>query len=189
MADATLVTAGKPKTTGSVFRAPIGTTPPTNATAALTGFTDLGYCSEDGLKNNNSPSSEKVKAWGGDVVLNLQTEKPDEWSFTLISAKDVNVLKTVYGADNVSGTLATGITVEANSDELPDSVWVFDMVLKGGTLKRVVLPVASIAEISEITYADKSAVGYGIKLNAMPDSSGNTHYEYMINNSGSSSSS
>ena len=181
MPDATYVTAGKPKIGGSVYRAPLGTTLPTNATTALgTAFVDQGHISDEGLKNNNTASSDSVKAWGGQVVLNLQSEKPDEWSFTLLGAKDVNVLKTVYGDDNVSGTLATGVVVQANADELPDSSWVFEMVLKGGTLKSVVLPDAMIKEIAEITYSDSAAVGYGITLSALPDTSGNTHYEYLV---------
>lgn len=182
MPEANMVTAGKPKTGGSVFRAPLGTALPTSATAELNAaFVDQGYCSDEGIKNSNSPSSETVKAWGGDTVLNLQTEKPDNWKLTLLGAKDVNVLKTVYGDDNVSGDLSTGITVTANSKEQDDSSWVVDQVLKGGTLKRVVLPCASIAEVEEITYADNSPVGYGLTLSAKPDSAGNTHYEYMVN--------
>ena len=182
MPDATYVTAGKPKIGGSVYRAPLGTTLPTDATTALgTAFVDQGHISDEGLKNNNTASSDSVKAWGGQVVLNLQSEKPDEWSFTLLGAKDVNVLKTVYGEENVTGTLETGITVTANAKELPSSVWIIDQVLRGGTLKRTVLPDAKITEIGEITYSDSAAVGYPLTLSAYPDASGNTHYEYIVN--------
>jgi len=182
MPDVRYVTAGRPKTGGAVHRAPAGTTAPTDAATALgEAFVDQGYVSDSGIVNNNSPSSESVKAWGGDTVLDLQTEKPDTWALTLISAKDVAVLKTVYGEDNVTGTLETGITVTANAKELPSSVWVIDQVLRGGTLKRTVLPDAKITEIGEITYSDSAAVGYPLTLSAYPDASGNTHYEYIIN--------
>ena len=62
------------------------------------------------------------------------------------------------------------------------------MILKGGALKRVVLPNAKVTAVGDITYADASAVGYETTVSAVPDTSGNTHYEYIINASASSDS-
>ena len=174
------VTAAKPSKAGAVFVAPVGTTVPTGTADALgDAFKSLGYVSEDGLANSNSPSSDKVKAWGGDTVLNFQSDKPDTFRFTLIEGLNPDVLKTVYGSKNVTGTLDTGIAVTANSDDPEVFAWVFDMILKGGIAKRVVVPRASLSELAEITYKDNAAVSYGITLTATPDNAGNTHYEYI----------
>ena len=65
MAKVDNVSAAKPKVGGAISKAPIGTQLPTDATTALAvAYVSLGYCSEDGMTNNNTPESEQVRAWG-----------------------------------------------------------------------------------------------------------------------------
>ena len=178
----TNVSAGKPAVLGAVFRAVVdeNLSIPTDATTSLSAdFACLGYVSEDGLTNSNSPSVEKIKAWGGDTVLTTQSEKPDTFQFKLIEGLNVDVLKAVYGSENVTGDLDTGISIEANGAEGEEACYVFDMVLRGGVLKRIVVPDAKISEIGDIQYQDSDVFGYEITIDAFADSNGNTHYEYI----------
>ena len=174
------VSAGKPKIGGAMSVAPSGTTAPTDATTALANtFKSLGYISEDGLENENAPSVTKIKAWGGDEVLVVSEEKDDTFKVTLIEVTNLDVLKLVYGSTNVTGTLTAGITVKATNDDPEENVIVIDMVLRDNTVKRIVIPKGYVSAIDTISYKDNEAIGYGITIDALPDASGYTHYEYI----------
>lgn len=179
MPDATKVSVGKPKVGGAVHWAPIGTTLPTTATETLNAaFKELGYVSEDGLTNNNSPESDTVKAWGGDTVLSIQTDRPDTWAMTLLEALNTDVLKTIYGSANVTVDGSGNITVKATAGDMPAGCWVFDTILKGGRARRIVVPNGTISELGEIVYKDDQAIGYNVTITDVPDANGVYHYEY-----------
>ena len=180
MPTATNVTLGKPKVAGHIFRAPLGTTLPTDATTALNeAFQDMGYISADGVSNANSPDTDVIRAWGGDIVITTNNGRDDQFSFTMLEYKNLNVLKAVYGDENVSGSLQSGITINATNADLGDYSWVIEMVLRGNVAHRIVIPDAQIAEIGEINYVDNDAASFPVTLNAITDSNGSSHKAYM----------
>ena len=178
MPDTAYVTTGKPKVAGAVYRAPKGTALPTTATETLNGaFVDMGYISEDGVTNSNSPTTDKIKEWGGQTVLVVATDKPDSFKLTFLEALNYNVLEMVYGANNVTLNGST-ISVQANADALEENSYVIDMVMTGGSLHRIVIPAGSLSALGDVVYKSNEAVGYEVTLEALPDSGGNNHYEY-----------
>lgn len=177
------VTVGKPaKYSGQIFRAPAGTPLPRTATEALdAAFIPIGYVSDAGVVNSNTAATNQIKAWGGDIVMDVQTEKPDTFKFTLIEALNPDALKTVYGDDNIIGTLETGIKIRANSTEQKECAWVIDMIMRNDTLKRIVVGFGKVTTVGDVTYADESLVGYETTVSCYPNEAqdGDTHQEFL----------
>lgn len=180
MNDSTKVSFGKPKSTGAVYVAPYGTVLPTTAWSALNAaFKGLGYVSEDGLVNGVETDVEEVNAWGGDLVLSGQTTFKEMFTVNLIET-NAEALKLYYGASNVVVEGNGSITVTQGSEELPRVSVVFELVMTGGRIKRIVVPNAQISDRSgEITYVDGEAIAYPAVFVAYPDANGDTHKEYI----------
>lgn len=175
-----LASTGKPNISGAIYVAPVGTTLPTDTSTALdAAFEALGYVSEDGVTNDNTPTVENIKAWGGDIILTPVSSREDTFTFTLLEVMNPTVLEMVYGTSNVSGTLATGISIAVNNKQLGNYSVVIEMVLADNGAMRIVIPSACVSEVGTITYKDDEAIGYETTLTCQPDSSGNTHYEYI----------
>ena len=177
---ATNVSTGKPKISGAVYRAPLGTTLPTDATTALSGsFVCLGYVSEDGLENANDMDVSAIKAWGGMIVYRSLNELDDNFQLTLIESENVDVLKAVYGSSNVTVDGSGNAHVVVKAEDPEEAVWVFDLALRGNKAKRIVIKDGAITAREAITYNDSDPIGYGITISAYPDSNGKTHDEYL----------
>lgn len=178
------VLAGKPLTTGGVLIGDLGTTLPTNAaTAPAVGFVAAGYIGEDGVVEGMDRSTEKVKAWGGDIVKVLQTEFSATYQFTFLETANTTVLETVYGEDNVVVTAAgptagTLRTVAVNGDTLQHKAFIFE-VKDGDARIRIVVPDGQVSEVGEVTYSDGEVIGYSVTIEAFQDAAGNNAYKYI----------
>lgn len=173
------VSTGRPNIAGGVYVAPKGTTLPTDATTALDiAFNCLGYVSEDGLENSNDLTMSDIKEWGGAIVYRSLTEMIDNFSLTLIESENIDVLKAVYGSDNVKDNNGT-IEVEVKTEDPEEMVWVFELSLRGNKKKRIVVPDGAVTSRETISYTAEDAIGYGITVSAYPDADGSTHKEYI----------
>lgn len=161
------VSAGAPNADGAIYRAPFGTTLPTDATTALAeAYIPLGFVSDEGLTNSKSLETETIKDWGGRDVLTVQSGRTDTYQCTLIEILNIEVLKMVYGDDNVTGTLSTGITVRGNVEELGAAVYVIELALRDGAKKRIVIPNGHLSELGDVTYVRNGVAGYPVTINA-----------------------
>lgn len=178
--NASYVSTGKPNISGAVYTAPLGTTLPTDATTSLgAAFVCLGYVSEDGLENQNVLDTGEIKAWGGVTVYRPLNGMTDNFVHKLIESENVDVLKTVYGENNVTVDGSGNVKVDVKAEEPEERVWIFELALRGGRAKRIVIPDGAVITRDPITYNDTDPIAYGVTVAAYPDSNGSTHKEYM----------
>ena len=177
---ATNVTTGKPNPSGGVYTAPLGTTLPTDATSALSSaFVCLGFVSEDGVTNANDISVSDIKAWGGLIVYSSLDEFTDTFNFKLLESMNVDVLKTVYGEENVTVS-GNKVSVKINANSFNSRVWVFDLALRDGKACRIVIANGAITARGEINYNDSDAVAYDITVTAYPYGTDNDTHEVFF---------
>ena len=177
---ATNVTVGKPAVTGGIYRAPLGTTLPTDATTVLAAeFESLGYIAEGGVTKTTDMTSTTYRAWGGDPVLSFVEEKTDTFAFGLIEILNAITYEVTNGEDNVSGSIEAGLTVRGNTADLDENVYVIELALRGGAKKRIVLPDAKVTAIGDVVYQDSDAVVYPVTLTALAGADGDTYKEYI----------
>lgn len=173
------VVASKPKATGCVWVAPLGTDLPTDGTTALnSAFVSLGYISEDGVSEEVESEKTDIKAFGGDTVLTVSTSHSVSYKFTPMEHKSADALKAIYGDDNVSVS-AGKATVKVNSKEQAVKSYVFEFALSDSTVERIVVPQGKASASGTTTYADGSEISSELTVDAFPDDSGNKAYKYL----------
>lgn len=180
------VTAGKPLASGGIWIAPAGTTGPTTVSEALgAAYKSAGYIGEDGVTEANERDTSKIKAWGGDVVKIVQSEHSVTYSFRFIEALNGDVLKAVYGDDNVTTTAATASSgtiheVKIKGDSLPHLAIVFE-IKDGDARIRISAEDAQITEVGEITYSDEDVIGYEVTVECFADAEGTKATKWLDN--------
>lgn len=174
------MTTGPGKVNGYVFAAPVGTPLPTTTNESLNAaFKDLGFVSEDGFKIGNSfNGGVEVKEWRGNTVYNHPGSKSETASLKYIEALNIEVLKVIYGPDNVTVTNGE-VHIASDADGAKPMSYVVDIEQRGGRLRRVVLPDATITSLGDIVFKNNEAVGYDVTLGLSLGANGTTHDEYI----------
>ena len=177
------VVAGKPLATGGILSGPLGTALPTDAsTAPNAAITGVGYISDDGVSESMNRETDKIKAWGGDVVKIVQSEHSVTYQYTMIEAARAEVNREVYGEPNVTATVATTthgnqLAIKVTAEQLPHRVRVIE-IKDGDARVRIVLPDSQITEVGDVTYQDAAIIAYPVTVEAFPDASGVKAYKY-----------
>ncbi len=173
------------KTTGAIKHAPLGTVMPTlsditKASVALNeAFVGDEYVSEDGLTLTPAMSTTEIKDWSGATVRKVLESFDGTLAWTMISTNP-GAMGVAFGEDYVTTESATQThgeqTRTALGAHLPEAQsWVF--LMKDGDARIVItVPNGQVTEVSEVTFASNSAVGWGVTLSCYPDENGECIY-------------
>ena len=163
---------------GYIFRAPVGTTLPTDIETTLDpAFKVLGFISEDGYVESLETDSEDIVDMNGDLMDSPQTSRVESAQFTLAEIK-AETLKVQYGDENV--TDANGvISVKHNGDSVTTSAYVLELLLKNGRRWRKVVPKGQSSELDDLTIAVGELCARAITMKYLTDDQGNTCYDYF----------
>ncbi|RIU09665.1 phage tail tube protein [Mycobacteroides abscessus] len=173
------VFAAEPSAAGAAFVAPLGTTLPTSVDGALdAAFVGLGYVGEDGITETSERSTDEKKDMGGRIVKVLQTEYNHSFKFVLLESLNADVLKSIYGASNVTvtpadGTHGTQVKVRKTSKKLPHQTWVFDTIDSELSAKyRNCVADGQVISVGDVTLASKDTIEYEVELKVFESSTG-----------------
>ena len=139
--------------------APIGTA------GALTGFTDLGFISEDGVEIElpDAGDAEPIKAWqNGTTVRVIRTPSEDSptWHFTLLETS-LKTVETYFGV-TVTQAVADG-SFEFKVANRPHGSYVID-VIDGAELIRDYVPYGIVTEVGAQTFSNGAPIGYEVTV-------------------------
>lgn len=153
--------------TGEVSVGPTSTTAPTDTTTALTGFTGLGYVSEDGITESHDRSTDDIKAWQNSAtVRTVVTDSALTYNFTLIETT-VKVVETALGV-TVTQTVTDGSYVVVPSATGGRKSFVIDVV-DGANIKRIYIPQGEVTEVGDTSYTSGDAIGFELTITTYPD--------------------
>lgn len=180
--------AAFPRTSGSVLYAPVGTPLPTTSYEVLdSGFTDLGYIDEAGVRTAEDRVTTDVFGWGGELINTLQDRYSRTMTFTMYQFLDSNVLAAGYANSNItvqpsSSTNGTETAVALNSRQLDTLSWVFDGHYFNNAglecLIRMVVPIGRIIKLADLQFTNKALTGVAATMKAFPDANHNASYIY-----------
>lgn len=134
-----------------------------DATPESLGHTSVGYISEDGVTKSVDRSTDKIKDWNGDTVLIVQSDHSVTLSLTFMEAANADVLKMIYGENNVKDDGDT-ITLIENADELEHRSIAF--YIKGGNDSKILVyaPDVQVTEVGEVNYVRSDVIRYQVTM-------------------------
>lgn len=126
-----------------------------------------GFIGEEGLTKTVDRSTEKIKDWNKDTVIVLETDHSVVVKFTFLEAANANVLKAVYGKDNVK-IEGKNIQVVDSAGELPHFSFVGELNGGEGKKGRIFVPDGQVTNVADITFKKDDVIKYEVEIECFP---------------------
>lgn len=159
--------------TGAVYVGPTTSAAPTSSSSALTGFTDLGYVSADGITETIDKTTAQIRAWqNGALVREVVSEGTYSVAMTFIETNQ-DVLELYFGSDLTGGALDGDPTKSGGRKS-----FVIDVV-DGDIVERTYIPAGEVTAVGERVLASGEAIGYNVTITAYADTSSVTFKKWF----------
>jgi len=152
---------------GAVSVAPTGTAAPVDADSALTGFTTLGYITEDGVEISPEITSDDMKAWqNAAIVRSAVTEEKWTAKFAVMETNKAAV-ELYFGNMLETGDQEVNVGGGAGMRQS----FVIDVV-DGTETMRFFIAEGAVTEWEPLTFKNDEAVSWGVTVTAYPAAGG-----------------
>lgn len=154
---------------GAIMRGGDSASTPTSATSTVTGYTDFGYATEDGVTYTPSTGgdSETIRAWQNRAVLRVIRTPSDDvptYQFT-IAETTPEVIEAVKNSEFVGDAIEDKSHLERTHED-----WIIEYIdHDAGEIVRDWLPYGIISEVAEVTINSTGVTGYQFTVAADPD--------------------
>jgi hypothetical protein len=168
-------------TIGGVYFGSLTAAPPDATFAKDASMKQLGFIAEAGLSEKETRSTNKIYAWGTDMVADPQTQYSLEITFEMFEFLNPDVAKVAYNASNVTVTPATTtagtrMSILQTSDVLDNHSWLFDTFSPGAKHVMKFFPIGRVTMKDPMIWSHKDVLSHKVTVTCFPDTSGNFSY-------------
>jgi hypothetical protein len=158
---------------GAIWKAPAGTSLPSDSTTAWAGaFVNLGYINDGGFELDQSLKTKEVGAWQTlEIVRLINTSISRSVSFDALESNK-NTVALAWG-----GATVTPGTGSAYTMTMPDASVTQEFILgidwtDGSTSQRIIIKRAALKSLPKVKFTRQDAITYSLEIQALAPADG-----------------
>ena len=158
--------------TGALWRAPLGTTIPTDSTTAYaSGFVNLGYLSK-GFELAQDLKQKEVSAWQTlEIVRLINTSLTRTVSFDAIESNNATVALAWGGATISAGTAGAYTLTIPDASATQEAIYGIDWS-DGATNQRIIIKRGVLKSLPKVKFSREEAITYSFDIQAVAPADG-----------------